>query len=187
MATIQAFRNSATPSPFRYSYGMRAGMLLFPLDLAFTHYNPDVCDTGASFIGSAIDGAGFSVGTIAAYTFPAVGPVNPIVYVTPSAGFPAASVSVLPVVPAPIAPAGASISVDLGTSTVSGSILSYLAAAPYLDAAHTIQAYVATLAVPLTPDYNGAPVSLSATGAIIGMLITAQQPNGSQLTLVAVV
>src|SRR5690242_295963 len=97
MANIIGFRNSASPSPFRFLYGQRSGDLLMPLDLAFTRFAPDVADPNGVFVGDEVLGPAFKIGVIKAYAFP-LGAVNPVITITPDSP---AVLNAAPVIPAP--------------------------------------------------------------------------------------
>lgn len=175
MASLQGFRNSSPASPFRFLYGVRNGSLLFPLDVAFEHFNPDTPDPTGKFVSDVVAGAGFAFGRITAYAWPAVGAVNPVVTVAPDPAFPLGGVTVLPGLPLPVVASGTRAVVDLAGSSVQGTILAFVGSAAYIDPAHTVPAYIAQFDVPLLPDHHGAPVFAAADGVTLIGMVTATQ------------
>lgn len=176
MPSIQAFRDTNTASPFRYLYGTRGGVLLFPLDLTFTHFTPDTADGSGMFIGANVSGPGVAVGTILNYAWPPFGNVTPVVSVMPDPGFPLADAVTLPPLPFPVFAGGTRVVADLGSSMIGGTLLSLVSGANYLNAAHTVDAYITQFDVPLRPDHHGAPVFLAdGANSVVGM-VTSTQP-----------
>jgi len=61
------FEQFSTGLDIRFLYGIRNGILLFPLDTVIHHFNPDTPDATGAFVGASIAGAGFLIGTVALY------------------------------------------------------------------------------------------------------------------------
>ena len=183
MASLSGFRDTTTPSPFRFLYGTRNGKLLFPLDIAFTGFDPDMVDSTGAFLGASVSGVGFTFGTISKYNWPPLGAVTPVVEVTPDPGFPLTSATTLPPLPLPAAPVGSKVTVDINGSLVSGKVLALNSHAAYVDPTHQINAYIVQFETPLAQDHHGAAV-LDAGGSVVGMLISTQPVSDAANALV---
>jgi hypothetical protein len=185
MSSLKGFRDTDPATPFRYLYGVRDGELLFPLDLAFTQFDPDTPDRGRAFIDAQVNGAGFRFGTIRRYSWPAAGSVTPLVHVAPDADFPLESAIALPPLPLTSVATGRRVTVDLDGSVIGGTVVTFDDSAPYIDLTlHTVAAYIVRFDPPLLPDSHGAPVFTEDDGTLVGMITASQRVGGAPNTLV---
>lgn len=186
MSSVIAFRNTNPSTPFRFLYGVRNGLFLFPLDLVFTRFNDDLPDRTQGFVGAQIAGTGFTIGKIHNYhSWPDIGSINPVVEVTPDANFPTTPFPVLPSLPLPIQPNNTIVETQIHDSTIRGVIKFFDPQAAYIDIQHHVQGYYIQFDVPLLHDHHGAAVYIAGhPNQVIGMVTRAQRIFNAPNTLV---